>query len=99
MPPKIDLTDNQVKQLFYTVMRDMILEIRSEAHEKGLKKIYHQADLIHNLPAVLRYDESTSESEKLQGSYDWFSAHLKYDNPFSDYLKKKLKVVLSQVKE
>lgn len=77
----------------------MILEIRSEAHEKGLKKIYHQADLIHNLPAVLRYDESTSESEKLQVSYDWFSLHLRYDNPFSEYLEGKIEMVRHQVKE
>ena len=97
MRKKPELTDNQIKELFYRVMRDMILEIRYEAYEKKDMKTFYEANLIHNLPAVLRNDKSTTESEKLQSSYDWFSAHMAEGSRYAKYLEKQVLIVLDSV--
>ena len=94
---KIELTDNQVKELYYRILRDMILDIRSDAYQEGNMKTFYQADLIHNLPAVLRNDRSTTESEKLQTNYDWFSLHMEEGSRYANYLEKQIRIVLDSV--
>ena len=94
IPP---LTDDQIKELFFRVMRDMILEIRTDAYLAGQKKTHMQADLIHNLPYVLRYDPSKTEHEKLQNCYEWFAIEMTEGAPFKAYLEKMIKQVLETV--
>lgn len=99
MSDRPTLSDQQIKELFYRVMRDMILDIRSDAYEAKDMKTFYRADLIHNLPAVLRYDEQKTESEKLQWCYQWFSNHMEEGSRFKTYLEKQVAIVLDTVPE
>ena len=66
----IKLSDEQIKSVYFIILRDMILDIRAAAYKLKDKEIYHKADLIHNIPYAYRVDKTKSESEKLQSSFD-----------------------------
>ena len=83
----IKLTDNQIKAVYFRILRDMILEIRAAAYVSNNKEIYHKADLIHNIPYILSTDGNENQSERLQSNFDWFSIHYDFDGPHHQYVK------------